>query len=314
MVRLRTEAHRGMSLPSTKICRMSLTRFAASAVMLVTLAWPSLPAARRVSAQSPTGQPPPAAPPAAAGRGASPFQPPEPLDFADRVGWTQIFDGRTSAGWSGNPDVWRVEDGAIVALSTAERRIGSTHIIWTGGEPADFELKLEMKLEGDIHSGIAYRSYVDVNRATGRAGGTGQRAGGPQVPSDPRWTLYGPGLDFDQDRKMAGNVEERGTPRREIAWRGGIVRAEAGKRPRLIGTIGDAAALMAQIKADGWNQVHIVARGNQISHIVNGQLMTVFIDDDPTYFRPAGLLGLQIEMFGLGKVHFKDIWLKQATR
>ena len=34
-----------------------------------------------------------------------------------------------------------------------ERRIGSTHIIWSGGEPADFELKLEVKLEGDIHSG-----------------------------------------------------------------------------------------------------------------------------------------------------------------
>ena len=270
-------------------------------------------AAAAPGAQS-QGSTPPAAPaPPAAGRAASPFVPPEPLDFEDRAGWTSIFDGRTFAGWSGNPDVWRVEDGSIVATSSVERRVGSTHIIWTGGEPADFELKLELKLEGDIHSGIAYRSYVDEKRQTGRQGAGAGRAG-PQVPADPRWTLYGPGLDFDQDRKMAGNVEERGTPRREIAWRGGVVLAEAGKRPRLIGVIGDADALMQAIKADGWNQVHVVARGNTLTHIINGQTMTVLIDDDPTYFRPSGRIGLQIEMYGVGKVSFRNVRLKESRR
>jgi hypothetical protein len=245
-----------------------------------------------------------------AGRGASPFVPPELLDYADRSGWSAIFDGKTLSRWSGNPEVWSVENGAITATSTSERRVGSTHIIWSGGEPADFELKLEVKLEGDIHSGIAYRSFVDANRATGggagrqgpgaRAGGAGPPALG--VPSDPRWTLYGPGLDFDYDRKMAGNFEDRRTPRREVAWRGGIVRAEAGKRPRLIGTIGDADALMALIKADDWNQVHIIARGNQLTHIINGQIMTVLFDEDPGFFRPSGQIGLQIEMYGTGNV------------
>jgi hypothetical protein len=62
--------------------------------------------------------------PAPAGRGASPFVPPEPLDYADRSGWTSLFDGRTLAGWSGNPEVWSVENGAITATSTAERRVG----------------------------------------------------------------------------------------------------------------------------------------------------------------------------------------------
>ena len=133
----------------------------------------------------------------------------------------------------------------------------------------------------------------------------------PAVPADPKWTLYGPGLDFDYDRKMAGNVEDRGTPRREIAWRGGIALAERDVRPRLIGAIGDADILMALIKADDWNQVHIIARGHQLIHIINGQLMTVLIDDDPTYFRSAGLIGLQIEMYGTGRVSFRDIWLKQ---
>ena len=272
-------------------------------------------AAREQQAQgAPSQTPATSAPPA--GRGASPFQPPEPLDYAERTGWTSLLDGRTLNGWSGNPDVWRVENGVVTAVSTAERRVGSTHLIWMGGEPADFELKLEVRLEGDIHSGIAYRSFVDVNRSTGRQGGAAGRGrgAGPQVPSDPQWTLYGPGLDFDQDRIMAGNVEDRGTPRREVAWRGGIARAEPGQRPRLIGTIGDATALMNAISADGWNQVHIVARGNTLTHIINGQLMTVLIDDDPAYFRPSGRIGLQIEQYGLGRVNFREIWLKELKK
>src|SRR6185312_13071538 len=111
-------------------------------------------------------------------------------------GWTALFDGRTLNGWDGNPDVWKVENGAITAASTAERRVGSTHLIWQGGELADFELKLEVKLEGDIHSGIAYRSQIDLNRAAAgrqgqppaaRAGGAapaapGRGRGTPQVP------------------------------------------------------------------------------------------------------------------------------------
>ena len=224
-----------------------------------------------------------------------------------------------------------------MAESTAERRVGSTHLIWQGGELADFELVLDFKLDGDIHSGIAYRSYVDVNRpAAARAGGAAAGAGGagagtgragspaaanpapatpprptPQIPTNPKWTLYGPGLDFDADRIMAANVEDRGTDRREVAWRGGIVRAQAGVRPRLIGTLGAADELMGLIKPGDWNRVHIIARGHQITHLINDRVMTVLFDDDPAYFRASGLIGLQIESFGLGKVSAREMWIRK---
>jgi hypothetical protein len=263
-------------------------------------------------------QAPAAQTPAATPRIPSSFVPPEPLEYMDHDEWTSLFDGTTGKGWDGNPEVWRVENGAITAVSTAERRVGSTHLIWQGGEVADFELKLEVKLEGDIHSGIAYRSAIDLNRGTGGRpgqpppGGAGRGRGTPPaVPSDPKWTLYGPGFDYDYDRLMAGNVEDRGTERREVAWRGGIVRTEFGKRPRLIGTLGEAAALMEIFKVDDWNQLHIVARGNQLTHIVNGRVMTILIDDDPAFFRRTGLIGLQIEQFGLGRVSFRNIWLRK---
>jgi hypothetical protein len=238
----------------------------------------------------------------------SPFVPPEPLDDNDHTGWTSIFDGRTLDGWDGNPDVWSVADGAITAESTADRRLGSTHLIWRGGELADFEWMLDLKLDGDIHSGVAYRSVVDLTRGGG-AGRGGPNA--PKVPSDPKWTLYGPGLDYDADLTMAGNVEERGTNRREIAWRGGIVRAVAGVRPRLIGSVGDADALKAVLKPGDWNRLHIIARGHQLTHIINGHVMTVLFDDDPQFFRASGSIGLQIEMYGLGRVSAKNMWIRK---
>jgi hypothetical protein len=238
------------------------------------------------------------------------FQPPEPLDYGERDGWTVIFDGATLAGWSGHPEVWRVEDGAMTATSTAERRVGSTHLIWAGGELADFELKVEMKLDGDIHSGIAYRSFVDLSRGGGARPGA---ANAPALPADPRWTLYGPGLDFDADRLLAGNVEDRGTPRREVAWRGGIVRARGGERPRLIGSLGDPDTLMEAIRPGDWNQIHIVAVGRQLTHIINGQVMTVLIDEDPEYFRASGRLGFQIEMWGVGSVHVRNVLIRRIA-
>lgn len=260
------------------------------------------------------------------GRGASPFVPPEPIDYRNRDGWASLFDGRTLAGWDGNPEVWSVVDGVITANSVPERRVGSTHLIWQGGELTDFELKFEMKLGTDIHAGIAYRSYVDLNRGAGaRQGAAGRgtaaaapgagrgRAAGPalHVPANPKWTLYGPGLDYDYDLIMAGNVEDRGTPRREVAWRGGIVHAVTGQRPRSIGSVGDADALKALIKADDWTQFHIIARGRLLTHIINGHVMTILIDDDETHFRPSGLIGFGIEQFGFGRVSVRDIWLRR---
>src|SRR5213595_2559806 len=86
--------------------------------------------------------------------------PPDPIDPADHTGWTSLFDGRSLDGWDGNPAVWSVADGAITAESTTERRVGSTYLIWRGGEPADFELMLDVKAGSDIHSGLFYRATV----------------------------------------------------------------------------------------------------------------------------------------------------------
>ena len=39
--------------------------------------------------------------------------------------------------------------------------------------------------------------------------------------------------------------------------------------------------------------------------------MTILFDDDPAYFKPAGRIGLQIEMWGTGRVNFRAICSRQ---
>lgn len=123
--------------------------------------------------QTPTGS---AAPATGAARGRGIFREPDPIDFEDRTGYAEMFDGSTLNGWDGNPDVWKVADGAIVGErpmppeGVPASRFAQTFLVWQGGEPADFELKLEIKLEGaGADSGIQYRSHIAPLNA-GRAG------------------------------------------------------------------------------------------------------------------------------------------------
>jgi hypothetical protein len=242
--------------------------------------------------------------------------PPEPVEAASHDGWTQIFDGQTLKDWDGNPEVWKVEDGAIVAESTASRRVGSTYIIWRGGEPSDFELKLEVKADSDIHAGVFYRSRVGPPPprpapAAPRGGAAPKRqAPAMAVPADPRWNVAGYSLDFDYPLDNDGNIQDTTRSETQIGWRGYVVRMTPGERPRAIGTIGDRDAMKSVIKPGSWNQLHIIARGNTLSHIVNGQLMAVVIDDDPQALKTSGVIALQIEQYGTGKMSFRNIFLK----
>ena len=44
----------------------------------------------------------------------------EENEAEDEEGFESIFDGETLEGWTGNPDLWSVEDGAITGTTTKE--------------------------------------------------------------------------------------------------------------------------------------------------------------------------------------------------
>jgi hypothetical protein len=242
---------------------------------------------------------------------------PEPINFDDHDGWTQIFDGKTLNDWDGSPDVWHVEDGAIVGESSAEHPSGTTNIIWRGGEPANFRLRVEMKLEGSgANGGVQYRSSIvpptirpipadatpEVKQRMEQAQALAQERA--------KWNMFGYQMDFDFANRYSGQLYEQGTPRGIIAWRGQVVATEPGKKPTLLSTLGSSDDLKAFIKPGEWNQVEIVADGNTLVHIINGHVMSVLVDTDPRFSAARGLIALEIEGGGTLKISHRSIWLK----
>jgi len=246
------------------------------------------------------------------------FAEPEPIEFDDHSGWVSMFDGKTLNGWDGDKSYWRVENGAIVVESTCEKPTGTIYLVWQGGEPADFELKLEMKGEGAaVNSGIQYRgAIIEPNRgrrerppAQGTCPSGAPRGTPPSFESQVKWDMLGAQFDFDGRNTYTGQYYEQATGRGIIAWRGQVVRTEEGKKPRLLATVGDREALAGYIHVEGWNQLHLIARGDTMTHIVNGHVMSILIDDDASKFRKSGLIGVEIE--GTGKISIRNIWLKK---
>jgi len=225
---------------------------------------------------------------------------PQVLPFEDHAGFVSIFDGSTLKGWDGDTKFWRVDGGAIVGQTTAENPLKeNSFIIWRGGEPADFELKVEYRINA-TNSGIQIRS---VRLPPGTQQGRGAVAG--------NWVLKGYQCDIDAENRFTGQIyEERG--RGFLAMRGQFSYIPEGGGPKVVGALqrsGDE--LLKVIKVNDWNQAHVIARGNMITEILNGHVTSTLVDDDTKARALKGLLGFQIHVGEPMKVEFKNIWLKQ---
>jgi hypothetical protein len=216
-----------------------------------------------------------------------------------------IFDGKTLTGWEGDPVYWRVEDGAIVGEITADKLLKTnTFIIWKGGEPKNFELKLEYKITTDGNSGINYRS---------------------EQLSDVPHALRGYQADIDGKNRYTGqNYEERG--RTTLAYRGQTTIINGTEDPKAavrdfvknnawtnveIKKSMDKDSLQTFIKTDDWNEVHLIIKGNRLQHFVNGVLMSDVTDNDKVNRKMSGLIGVQVHVGPPMKVEYRNIMLKE---
>ena len=224
------------------------------------------------------------------------------LAMDDQTGFQPIFDGKTLTGWDGDPAFWKVVDGALVGQSTAENAVTeNTFIIWRGGEPRDFELKVQFRMSA-TNSGIQIRS-VHIPAGT--------QAGNQTVQG--KWVMKGYQADMDFGNQYTGQIyEERG--RGFLAMRGQAVYVPDGEgaRPQVIGNLQQSPdELKAVIKQNDWNQVHLIARGNIITQILNGAVTSLVVDDDTKNRSLGGLIGFQMHTGEPMKVEFRNIWLKK---
>jgi hypothetical protein len=207
----------------------------------------------------------------------------------EESGFQPIFDGKSLAGWDGDPGFWRVENGAIVGQTATDKQPKqNTFLIWRGGSPADFELKLQFKLTG-FNSGIQFRSI--------------------ELPNI-KWAMKGYQADMDGEQKYTGQIyEERG--RGFVAMRGQITYIADGKKPAVLGSLGDANELKSVIKSEDWNDLDVLARGNTIVQLINGRVTSMLIDDDTANRRMDGLIGIQIHVGPPMKIEARNIRIKK---
>jgi hypothetical protein len=208
----------------------------------------------------------------------------------DKDGFTQIFDGKTFTGWDGDTSVWRIDSSSFIGEVTLEKQIKTnSFLIWRAGKPADFEFKAEYRISAGGNSGVQYRS---------------------EEVKDIPYAVKGYQADIDGANQYTGqNYEERG--RGFLAMRGQKARLEANQKPIVIDSVGNSDELKTHIKANDWNEIYIVARGNDMKHYINGILVSETIDNDTANRKMEGIIGLQVHVLPTMKVEYRNIRYKK---
>ena len=203
-----------------------------------------------------------------------------------------LFNGKDLTGWEGDTSYWSVEDSVITGRSTAEKPLKqNTFLVWKGGKPADFELRVSYKINNG-NSGIQYRSKELGDHVV-----AGYQA--DIVADDP--DKYS-GILYDE--KGRGILAQRGQK---------VVIDEAGKK-NVAGAVGESSEIVKAIKKSDWNEYVITARGNHITQSINGVTTVDVTDNDKAKAAREGVIALQIHTGAPMTVQFKDITLKELKQ
>jgi hypothetical protein len=234
-----------------------------------------------------------------------------PIAHAADSGFKSIFNGKDLSGWEGKQPLWSVRDGAITGQTKDEKDLptSNTFLVWKGGEPANFELRLKFKLTGEnekkqANSGVQYRSRL----------------------IDPaEFVVGGYQADIDTGRYIGMLYEERGRgilmqPGQKIRIAPSAAdpsdKADKGKKAKqkasveAVSTVTTPEEIAASYKFGEWNELRIVAKGNHVQHFVNGKLTADVTDNDPALAPKSGVIALQLHRGPPMTAQFKDIQLK----
>ena len=202
-------------------------------------------------------------------------------------GFVSLFDGKTLAGWKGDAEIWSVQDGVITGQTTSPTQLQANNFLaWQGGQPADFELRLEFKLVGG-NSGIYFH-------------------GEPRTEGD---ALVGPQADFSADHRWTGVLMEW-KKRDVLAERGQKVEIDEQGNKKVVGSFGTPAKLLKKVRNEDWNEYTLITRGGHTILKINGTTMSEVTDRDPRR-TPKGHLAVQVHRGPPMKVQFRNIRIKQ---
>lgn len=188
--------------------------------------------------------------------------------------WVTLFNGKTLDGWTerNKSGSFVVTDGVIVG--TAVEGLGTTFLC-TDRVFGDFELMLECRIDEGLNSGVQIRSNTRKPR--------GKQKVGP---------VEGPQVDLACKAKgttVSGNVFGQ-------SWGEWLTPKDDRKKHSLM-------------KPDAWNEVRILAQGNQVTTWINGEKVIVTtIPEDRHQTNAKGFIGLQLHGIKEGQGPFKAAW------
>lgn len=151
----------------------------------------------------------------------------------EAAGFRLLFNGKDLDGWTGDPALWSVSDGAILG-STDGRPITHNTFLYTMNTYSNFVLKVDIRLRNG-NSGIQFRSKVL-----------------------PDWVLNG----YQADASYAGD---------RSAW--GNFYEEKGRGRNVMKTMDEGWLKAKDLVRMGdWNEYEILADGNHIVLTFNGHV------------------------------------------
>src|SRR5438874_4200840 len=200
-------------------------------------------------------------------------------------GFVSLFNGGDLAGWDGSPKYWSVEDGCLTG--TADGKLDHNRfIVWRGGTPRNFELRIRVEVTPGGNSGLQYRSVERPD--LGEAVVTGYQCDVVAGRADYDGMLY----------------EERG--RRILAHTGERVVVDPQGQPWVTGEFP-----LREFKAGEWHDYRVLARANRLEHWIDGHPTVDVIDLDEKGRRLEGIFGFQVHVGPPMKIQFRDIRLKR---
>ena len=202
--------------------------------------------------------------------------------------FTALFDGKKFDGWSGNMDMFRIQDGAIVGGSM-DKKVPNNEFLTFKEKFKNFELRLEAKLIGEGgNAGIQIRS----RRATKEEIASKEKE--KHIPK----------------HEMVGYQVDMGKAWEKVWW--GKLYDESRRRKVLAGPE-DEKALEKLVKFDEWNDYRILCEGPRIRIWLNGT-QTVDYTEKEEDIADSGIIGLQIHGGPPSEAWYRNIRIREISK
>ncbi|GAB5405798.1 MAG: hypothetical protein Aurels2KO_40290 [Aureliella sp.] len=200
-------------------------------------------------------------------------------------GFVSLCNGRNLNGWSGDPALWSVKDGAIVGKTDGSLK-ANRFLTWKGSTIRNFDLRVKVKMSEGGNSGLQYRGKSRPELGL-------DIVSGYQCDVVPSKTQYDGML-----------YEERG--RRIVARSTDKVVIDGSGQPWIVGQLPKAETDSSQ----EWHEYRVLVEGNHHRHWIDGRMTAVLVDLDTQNRALEGVLAVQVHVGPAMQVQFKDFRIK----